>query len=184
MARGKVILLNGTSSSGKSSLARALQQVLDEPFHHANADAIKNMCSGIPDPSKGGAFARWAYLPKLYAAVPPCFAALAASGNNLIIDDVIKPLQLKNYVESLAGFMVLFVGVLCPEEELDRRERERGDRRVGQAKEQLRAGLVHALGIYLVGRIGIRRLTRLKARRPWEESLRFTQKPARGALFP
>ena len=109
MACDKVILLNGTSSSGKSSLARALQQVLDEPFHHANPDAIKDMCSGIPDPSKGGAFARWADLPKLYSAVPPCFAALAASGNNLIIDDVIKPLQLKNYVASLAGF----VGVRC-----------------------------------------------------------------------
>ena len=31
---GKIILLNGASSAGKSSLAQALQQRLEEPFWH------------------------------------------------------------------------------------------------------------------------------------------------------
>jgi hypothetical protein len=34
----QIILLNGTSSSGKSSLAKALQVVLDRPFLHIDGD--------------------------------------------------------------------------------------------------------------------------------------------------
>jgi chloramphenicol 3-O-phosphotransferase len=36
--KGKIILLNGTSSSGKSTLAEALQSVLDEPYLHIDGD--------------------------------------------------------------------------------------------------------------------------------------------------
>lgn len=32
MARGTIVLINGTSSSGKTSLARAFQEIADEPF--------------------------------------------------------------------------------------------------------------------------------------------------------
>ena len=35
---GRVILLNGASSSGKSTLAAALQAALDEPFLHVSSD--------------------------------------------------------------------------------------------------------------------------------------------------
>jgi chloramphenicol 3-O phosphotransferase len=35
---GTIVILNGTSSSGKSSIARALQEVMDEPFLHTGID--------------------------------------------------------------------------------------------------------------------------------------------------
>jgi chloramphenicol 3-O-phosphotransferase len=35
---GTIILLNGTSSSGKTSVVRALQEVLNEPFLEAGLD--------------------------------------------------------------------------------------------------------------------------------------------------
>jgi len=35
---GRVILLNGASSSGKSTLAAALQDALDEPFLHVSSE--------------------------------------------------------------------------------------------------------------------------------------------------
>src|SRR5215211_6631588 len=35
---GRIILLNGASSSGKSALAKALQEALDEPFLHVSSD--------------------------------------------------------------------------------------------------------------------------------------------------
>ena len=35
---GTIIGLNGTSSSGKSTIAHALQQTLDEPFLHFDYD--------------------------------------------------------------------------------------------------------------------------------------------------
>lgn len=39
--RGQIILLNGTSSSGKSSIARQLLLMLDPPHFHVSVDAIK-----------------------------------------------------------------------------------------------------------------------------------------------
>jgi len=38
MTLGTIVLLNGTSSSGKTSIARALQEVMDEPFIHTGSD--------------------------------------------------------------------------------------------------------------------------------------------------
>lgn len=148
MLQGKVIFLNGVSSSGKSSLAYALQQILEAPYLHANADVIKEMSKGVPLDDRGEAFARGKFMPSLYASIPSCFAAIASLGCNLIIDDMTRPLQLRNYMEALAGHEVWLVGVHCGAEELERRERSRADRVEGRAKEQLAQGLVHALGIY------------------------------------
>ncbi len=38
MDRGNIVVLNGTSSSGKSSIARALQEVMDTPYLHTGTD--------------------------------------------------------------------------------------------------------------------------------------------------
>jgi len=38
--KGKIIFLNGTSSSGKTSLARALQRELEEPFLYYSSDTF------------------------------------------------------------------------------------------------------------------------------------------------
>jgi chloramphenicol 3-O-phosphotransferase len=35
---GTIIILNGTSSSGKTSIVKALQNVLDEPYREAGID--------------------------------------------------------------------------------------------------------------------------------------------------
>ena len=148
MPSGKVIFLNGTTSSGKTSLAQALQEVLDAPYFHADADRLKEMTGRIPPAERGAAFKRSEFMPALYAGIPLCFAAIASLGSNLIVDDVMRPLQLRSYVDAFANCEVLFVGVHCSEDELERRERERGNRRIGRAKEQLQDGLVHALGIY------------------------------------
>ena len=40
VAAGKIILLNGASSSGKSTLAQGLQARLDEPFWHLSIDHL------------------------------------------------------------------------------------------------------------------------------------------------
>jgi chloramphenicol 3-O phosphotransferase len=38
MSRGTIVLLNGTSSAGKTSIARALQDIMDEPWLHTGID--------------------------------------------------------------------------------------------------------------------------------------------------
>ena len=58
-------------------------------------------------------------------------------GFPLIIDHVIEsPAWLKECVETLSGCRVYFIGVKCPLEELERRERSRGDRQIGFARWQ------------------------------------------------
>ncbi len=73
--------------------------------------------------------------------------ALIASGNNIIVDHVFEERQwLEECVMLLANYRVLFVSVNCSLEELQRRERERGDRNIGLANNQY--NIVHEHGIY------------------------------------
>ncbi|MEZ4679871.1 MAG: hypothetical protein R2932_37200 [Caldilineaceae bacterium] len=74
-------------------------------------------------------------------------AALAAAGNNVIVDTVlVSNDNLAECVFILAHFRVTFVGVFCPLAELERRERARGDRSTGMARSQLEQ--VHAHKLY------------------------------------
>ena len=64
-------------------------------------------------------------------------SAMARNGANLILDEVVLNEQLRaNWQQLLAGLDVYYVGVYCELPELERRERERGDRVVGQARGQ------------------------------------------------
>jgi chloramphenicol 3-O phosphotransferase len=70
-------------------------------------------------------------------------AGFADAGNNVIVDYVMgERWRLADCVRTLAGFDVVLVGVRCPVEELERRERERGNRPVGLAAFQF--PIVHA----------------------------------------
>ena len=97
MRRGRILLLDGASSAGKSTLARALQARLPEPFWHWSIDHL--LASGTLPRERidSGEFA--------WAAIREAF------------------------------FDVFRVGLRCPLPELERRERERGDRRAGSARE-------------------------------------------------
>jgi len=66
--------------------------------------------------------------------------AFSDIGVSTIIDDVLSKgdiVGLKEAVELLHDYPVLFVHVTCPLEELRRREKERGDRDIGQGESQL-----------------------------------------------
>lgn len=74
-------------------------------------------------------------------------ANLADCGFPLIVDYVLEAEQwLGECVESLRGHDVLFVGVKCSLDELERRERARGDRQIGFARWQY--DRVHRYGDY------------------------------------
>ena len=62
-------------------------------------------------------------------------AAMAAQGNNLIVDVVmIRPGIVQEYRDLLQPFDLRLVGLFAPLEVLEARERARGDREVGLAK--------------------------------------------------
>jgi chloramphenicol 3-O phosphotransferase len=59
----------------------------------------------------------------------------AAAGNNLIIEHIIDTPEWKALLlELLRPFDVFFVGIHCPLEELEQRERARGNRAIGDAR--------------------------------------------------
>ena len=63
-------------------------------------------------------------------------AALAAEGNNLIVDDVMLGSEMAEYRTLLASFDLSFVGIFAPLRVLEERERQRGDRVIGLARWQ------------------------------------------------
>lgn len=147
MSPGIIIVLNGVSSAGKSSLARALQERMEQPLFHLSLDTFEEMLPAkfldddLPREQRLANFL-WV-LQVMHASA----RAMSAAGHHVVIDTVFERREwLADCVRQLDGLPVLHVGVHCPPAELERRERERGDRRIGQAVEQL--GWVHKHGVY------------------------------------
>ena len=132
---GKIILLNGASSAGKSTLARSLQQQLPEPFMHWSFDHLRES-NALPMARIRNGELDWARMrPAVFDGFHRSLSAFAKAGNNLIVDHIIEQEQwMADLVELLAPFDVFFVGVHCPLPELERRERLRDDRRPGEAR--------------------------------------------------
>lgn len=139
---GQIIFLNGTSSSGKSSIARELLRTLDTAHYYLPVDAFNAMRSQRPmtDDELDEVLDRLAH--GFHRAV----AGMAAAGNNVVVDHVLREPSWLLECLDLFGGDVVFVGVHCPLPELQRRERERGDRRIGRAEYHFHR--VHQHGLY------------------------------------
>ncbi|MEU8578902.1 chloramphenicol phosphotransferase CPT family protein [Streptomyces asoensis] len=144
MTPGRIIFLNGTSSSGKSSIARELLDILDDGvFFHLAVDAFNAMRSK----RELGAAELDVALRRTRMGFHRSIAAMADAGNDLVVDHVLsEPWRLLDCLAVLRPEDVLFVGVHCPREELNRRESARGDRPPGLAAHQY--DLVHRHGDY------------------------------------
>jgi chloramphenicol 3-O phosphotransferase len=148
-----IIFLNGCTSAGKTTLARALQDRLPGVWLHTGIDSgIAMLAPRFLDHPDGLWFDRDARgLVRLnfgHAALAALAAhrrgaaAMAASGAHLIIDEVLLPPDfLADWRAVLPDVPLLMVGVHCDLVELERREAARGDRVIGQARGQI--GLVH-----------------------------------------
>lgn len=145
--KGKIILVNGASSSGKSTLCKALQARLDEPFWHYSIDHFRD--SGVLPMQRidNGDFSWPRMREAFFEGFHRCLPALAEAGNNVIVEHIIEtPPWMSRLVRFLAPFDVFFVGLQCPLAELERRELRRGDRRHGEARQDY--DVIHTFGIY------------------------------------
>lgn len=134
--RGRIILLNGTSSSGKSSIGRALLPLLPDPWFFIPVDAIGAMRSTVHTRVLDDAEID-AMLRRTRRGYHRAVAALAATGNDVIMDYLLsEPWRLDDLLQTLQGLDVTLVDVHCSPEELERRERDRGDRPIGLARSQ------------------------------------------------
>ena len=162
--RGRVIVLNGTSSAGKSTLIRALQARLDGAWLGVGIDTVVYALpkAYLDLPLWGEVFR---YVPaepdspapfrivtgelghRLVEGMHRMVASLADAGLSVIVDHVLlEPGWLPDLATRLAGHEVLFVGVRCPLEVVVRREAERKDRTIGQAAAMF--DVVHRAGGY------------------------------------
>ena len=155
-------MLNGASSAGKTLLARELQRLLPEPHLVAGIDSFSPMLRpeghiGMLWPSRtnenaGGPEApvRWVFPERegdpvrlefgtvghrMVRGMHLALVGLAAAGNDVIFDHVfLYPEWASDLLNALRDYDVYFVGVHCPIEVIEERERARGTRVPGQAR--------------------------------------------------
>ena len=151
-----VILLNGAPSSGKSQLSKALLARL--PFVSMGIDelvwervpfswyrAIERYLGGPRD--VGLAIEHVDEPAKLFRAFHRSVRACVVEGLRVVVDDcIVRRDLLDDWVHTLNGLDVFFVGVHCTEEELVFRELARRDRPLGAAAGAMKR--VHAHAIY------------------------------------
>lgn len=151
----QVIVLNGGSSSGKSTIVRQLQAVLPQPWLAFGVDSLieampqsmQSSTAGIEFAADGGVSVGSDFM-ALQSAWMEGIAAMARAGAPVIIDDVFLggAATQQRWQRVLDGLDVLWVGVRCDSAIAAERERARGDRIPGMAVSQAR--VVHEGVIY------------------------------------
>ncbi|WP_052704007.1 chloramphenicol phosphotransferase CPT family protein [Vibrio nigripulchritudo] len=154
-----VIFLNGPSSSGKSTIAKALQSQLAGYYLHIGIDTFISMmpdkANSLGDETQHADGFYWEkeclegrdvfrvrkgqYGIQVNDAYRTTVKHLVESGLKVIVDDVSDGNEeITLWRDVLKGKDCLFVGVICEESLLEQREKSRGDRKLGSAREQLR----------------------------------------------
>ena len=141
---GSVIFVNGASSSGKSTLARAAQALLPAAFWHYSIDHLLQAKVLPRSRIDSGEFPwpglRDSFFEGFHRSIP----ALAGAGNSLIVEHIVETQEwMERLICLLDGYDVFMVGLHCPLDELERRELARGDRRIGEAKADFATTHVH-----------------------------------------
>lgn len=151
---GRIILLNGSSSAGKTTLAHAIAALSERPVQHISLDQFRdgmasryrgmNARAGEPGsrglnvvPTADGTQTSLRFgdvgrgtLRGMRRAV----AAFATTGIDVVVDDLLlEPGFLADYLEALDGLAVTFVGVRCDLATVSAREAARPGRFPGTA---------------------------------------------------
>lgn len=147
--QGRVLLLHGTSSSGKTTVARAIQALSDEPWLRLGIDVFWSAIDErwMEHGSRASEGFSWredgTIIPgtvgqRLAAGMRAAIAACARQGNDIVVDDVfIDRDWLDGWRSELAGLDWRLVGIVAPVSVVEERERTRGNRIIGEARAQV-----------------------------------------------
>jgi len=147
-----IILLNGTSSSGKTSIAKELQKIYNGVLLLYGVDmlvqtAFPEKCDFPPFDEKGmkvimhkkdnqphAEIIISQYMYPVYETAVKFYKSLSGQGYNLIVDEVLfDENRIKPYFDILAEETVYFIGIKPEKKIAVEWEKKRGDRLVGLA---------------------------------------------------
>ncbi|MEL6878723.1 MAG: chloramphenicol phosphotransferase [Pseudomonadota bacterium] len=146
----RVIILNGVSSAGKTTLAKAIQSQSDTTILHVEMDKF---LSFLPDGDEFkpewfrldkvegplGRLPRISNGPqgeKLLGAMRRFVVEAGNKGLDLVVDEVCHAREIADYRAGLKSCRAVFVKVFAPLSVIEAREKARGDRLIGLAREQ------------------------------------------------
>lgn len=136
MEKGKIIFLNGVTSSGKTSIVEALQERRDQFFYVVANDLFQEMV--------GEQYLEedyWKYLSEVIILMYHTAKLYSDLGKNVLIDGIlVERDEIKPHYEQLMEIMkdspLSIVEVYCPLDICKQRNIERGDRYESQSDEQ------------------------------------------------
>jgi chloramphenicol 3-O phosphotransferase len=158
-----IILVNGPSSAGKTTLCRALQAAISHPYlcmgfddfvffsaprYYRGADTeaqietdeyilqgAKLLTTSAPGEPKSVTAVFGPVFRHIVDAMAPAVRTMVDMGNPVIFDHVLHDRGMfESCQRSFDGLEVFTVGVVCPLDILEARERARGDRALGRAR--------------------------------------------------
>ncbi len=136
MKKGRIIFLNGVTSSGKTSIVEALQDRDDVFFYVVANDLFQEMV--------GERFLRenyWKYLSEVILLMYHTAKLYSDLGRDVLIDGIlVEREEIRPHYRQLLDIMkdnpLEIVEVYCPLDICEARNMERGDRYAGQSREQ------------------------------------------------
>ena len=153
---GTIIILNGPSSVGKSSIIKAFQAqsnqlwlgmgldnlfvgVIPQKYMSENTPETHQLMQGIQSVDEQGNKIFTLQLgpdgEKVRNGMHRAIAAYTRAGNNVIVDYINYDASwLEDLKKSLAGLQVIYVGVKAPLEVIEQREKQRGTSPEGHAR--------------------------------------------------
>ncbi|MEN8675621.1 AAA family ATPase [Nocardioides sp.] len=140
---GRIVLLNGPSSAGKTSIAQALAVRMPTPWLVMPVDLFHSIRSRPPQRLLSQD--EWdSVFRRTRSAYHRALAGAAAAGCDVVGDHVLSERwRLTELLELTHEIDVLLVHITCDLEELERREQQRGDREIGTARNQAREVFTH-----------------------------------------
>lgn len=169
--KGTIVILNGPSSVGKSSIQKKVQELFTEPYLRMGLDDLAFLparyisINGPVPPADQGIWLDTTQKDgrrivtihygevgqKMIKGIHRTFAAFAATGNNIIVDYILYDAAwLQDLAHTLKDYKVYFIGVHAPLSVIEEREIARGDRLLGHARshyEDVHKGLMYDLEI-------------------------------------
>ncbi|MGH3306904.1 MAG: chloramphenicol phosphotransferase CPT family protein [Nocardioides sp.] len=158
-----VVLVNGPSSAGKTTLCRGLQAAIAHPYlcigfddfvftsaeryyrgadtaeqSHQDSftsDGVRMIVTSAPDEPRAITAVFGPVFRSLIDGMAPAVRAFVDTGSSVIFDHVLHDRGMyDSTLRSFEGLDVFRVGVVCPVEILEAREASRGDRVLGRAR--------------------------------------------------